>query len=184
MGGVQCRSRELGLRFRRGHVVAAAGWLAGWLGDGSWGQWGRHQHTELGGGPTALGICLICALGLGDAGCRMPRLPAVDALREAEKPLGMQTGPPAPRAAVGPRNLEAWARDLVPGAAGQEERTHHCTGWPGSGPGRLRSPNSCSLPADALLSSTLGPGKKGSQWRGACSWVVRPALPSSSPHGQ
>lgn len=39
--------------------------------------------------------------------------------------------------------------------------THHCTGWPGSGPEHLRSPNSCSPPADALPSSRLRPVRKG-----------------------
>lgn len=82
------------------------------LGDGSWGQWERHQHTELGGGPTALGICLICALGLGAAGCRMPQLPAVDALWEADgtiRPMGGSAAPQPGSLGPRPRPWGGWA---------------------------------------------------------------------------
>lgn len=62
----------------------------------------------------------------------------------AVAPLPRRPGPESPRIRGG----------------GWEKGTHHCTGWPGSGPEHLPSPSSCSRPADASPSSTLGPGEK------------------------
>ena len=57
-------------------------------------------------------------------------------------------------------NRDTENRSLVARGGGWEKGTHHCTGWPGSGPEHLPSPSSCSRPADASPSSTLGPGEK------------------------
>lgn len=141
---------------------------AGGGGEGtSWGCWKEAPGTAYGGHHQGAGS--VAAGASGDW--------------EAERPLGMRkvtispTGSGTHVSNVDSLSLEACARDPVPGAAGREDRTHHCTGWRGSGPGRLQSPNSCSLPAGALLSSTLGPGEKGTQGRAICSGALRPSLP-------